>query len=116
MDKLALRNAVADCRAAWDATLAELGDEGLEAPGACDEWRVRDVLAHFFGWERFQLAHLRGALRGRAPSDDELYGSVRYVPVEGQFTEDKQNAAFFAANRDRPLADVVADWREVSDM
>lgn len=115
-DKAELATAITASRAAWESTIDELGDEGLEAPNACDNWRVRDVLAHFYGWEHFQLAHLRAVVTGVVPSADELFGGIEYPPIDGPFSEDAQNASFFAANRDRSLADVVADWRNVSDL
>lgn len=104
-----------DVRRSWEATIAELGPEGLERPGATDEWRVRDVLAHFNGWDRWQLVQLRCAFTGETPDDNELTGGVEFPPND-DMSVDAMNAMFQAGNRNRPLDDVVADWREISDM
>jgi hypothetical protein len=115
MHKEALATAVSDVRASWEATLAELGPKGLERPGATGEWRVRDVLAHFNGWDRWQLVQLRCAFTGETPTDHELQGGIEFPPND-DMSEDAMNAMFQAGNRDRALDDVVADWREVSGM
>jgi hypothetical protein len=115
VDKLALAKAVSDVREKWEATIGELGREGLERAGAIGDWRVRDILAHFNGWDRWQLVQLRCAFTGETPTDSELTGGIEFPPND-DMSEDAMNAMFEAGNRHRPLDDVVADWREVSDM
>jgi hypothetical protein len=115
MNKQALIKAVSEVRQAWKETLAELGADGLERPGATDEWRVRDVLAHFNGWDRCQLVQLRCAFSGETPTDDELTGGVEYPPND-EMHNDAMNAMFLAGARERPLEDIVRHWREVSAM
>jgi hypothetical protein len=36
----------------------------LRRPGVSGDWSVVDVLAHFNGWDRWQVAQLRSALDG----------------------------------------------------
>lgn len=115
MDKDQLSDLVSTLRDEWEATIAELGPGGLERPGAAGEWRVRDVLAHMNCWDRWQLAQLRCAFSGETPTDDELNGGLVFPPND-DMREDAMNAMFYAANHRRPLADIVADWREVSEM
>lgn len=115
MDKEELIKVVADIRNEWDKTIGELGPEGLEKPGANGEWRVRDVLAHFNAWERWQLVQLRCAFSGETPTDGELTGGIEYPPNE-DMQEDAMNAMFLAGTRDLPLDDIVSHWREVSAM
>lgn len=100
----------------WESVMAELGLVGLEEPNVCGDWRVRDVLAHFTGWERWQTVQLRSAFTAETPTTVELQGDLEYPPDDGDFSEDGLNARNHAANRLRALDDVVADWREVSDL
>lgn len=115
MQKDALVEAVEAARDEWEATIAELGPEGLERPGATGEWRVRDVLAHFNGWDRWQLVQLRCAFTGETPTNEELTGGIEY-PRNDDMHEDAMNAMFIAGTGDLPLDDILAHWREVSAM
>jgi hypothetical protein len=115
MKKEELAKTASEVREGWDETIGELTPEGLERPGATGEWRVRDVLAHFNGWDRWQLVQLRCAFTGERPTDEELTGGITY-PDNDDMSEDAMNAMFIAGTRDLPLEEIVAGWREVSDM
>ena len=67
-------------REAWETVIAELGTGGLELPGAAGDWRVRDVLAIFNGWDRYNLVQLRCAFTGEIPTNAELTGGIPYPP------------------------------------
>lgn len=67
MNKGELTKKMTEVRESWEATIAELGPEGLERPEVAGDWRVRDVLAHFNGWDRWQLVQLRCAFTGEHP-------------------------------------------------
>ena len=115
MEKADLTDAIAKVRETWNATIDELGPEGLERPGVTGEWRVRDVLAHFNGWDRWQLVQLRCAFTGEEPSDDELTGGISY-PENDNMQEDAMNEMFVAGTRDLPTQTILDHWREVSQM
>ncbi len=115
MDQETLLKVVLDIRADWEAALAELGAEGLELPGATGEWRVRDVLAHCNGWDRWALVQLRCAFSGETPTQADLTGGIAYPPNE-DLHEDAMNAMFVAGARDLPTAEILRHWREVSEM
>ena len=115
MDKASLQSAIDDVRRDWEAVISELGPEGLERPGANGHWRVRDVLAHFNAWGRWQLVQLRCAFTGERPTDEELTGGIEY-PDNDDMSEDAMNAMFEAGTRNLPLEDILAHWREVSEM
>jgi hypothetical protein len=117
MDKNALKKLVDECIEGWEAVIATLGPDGLQRPGACGDWRVRDVLAHMTGWERWQILQLRNAfLRGPDPTMEELVGGLPYPEEDHPLTEDERNAIFTEMNAGRPLDDVLADYREVTGM
>lgn len=94
---------VADLMRAEHARLeslqAEIPDEQFIQPGAFGEWSVKDMLAHITFWEQRLIAYLNGARESLIqPGEDEQAGI------------DRVNASVFAANRDRPLADVRASF------
>ncbi|HEX6796102.1 MAG TPA: maleylpyruvate isomerase N-terminal domain-containing protein [Ktedonobacterales bacterium] len=80
------------------ALLAPLADDALTRPGVTepDHWSVKDHLAHLTWWSDRAIA-----LVGGTPE-----------PIEPPSIEDEQaddvNAAVYAMNRDRSLADVRA--------
>ena len=64
-------------------------------------WSIKDNLVHLTAWERYMLLHyLQGRPAAEAMGLDE-------ATMRGHF--DQVNAALFQRNRDRPLADVLAD-------
>lgn len=80
-----------------EALLADIPDEQFAQPGAFGEWSVKDMLAHITFWEQRLIAYLTGAHESLIqPGEDEQAGI------------DRINASVFAANRDRPLAEVRA--------
>ena len=115
MDKENLMQALSDVRNAWEATIAELGSDGLEQPGATGDWRVRDVLAIFNGWDRYNLVQLRCAFTGEIPTNDELTGGIPYPPRDS-FNVDAMNAMFVAGTRELPVEVIVRHWRTISAM
>lgn len=115
MEKEALILAISDVRKAWEAIIEELCSAGLEQPGAAGDWRVRDLLATFNGWDRYNLVQLRCAFTGEIPTNDELTGGISYPPSDS-FDVDVMNAMFIAGTRDLPVEDIVRDWREISAM
>lgn len=114
MEKDELVSLLERSRRDWESVITELGVAGLEEVDACGDWRVRDVVAHCTGWERWQTAQLRSALSGAAPTTIELQGDFEYPPDDGDFSEDAINARNVLANEGRPLDDVLADWRDVT--
>ena len=74
------------------ALVVELDEGQLEAPvPACPGWRVRDVVGHLV-----------------AVGEDVLEGRLTGPPT------DEQTAAQVARFADRPLAEVLARWRELA--
>lgn len=82
-----------------EALLAQLNPDRMSQPGVNGDWSVKDMLAHITWWEQHLLRRLR-------TGHDDLDGEAE----DDQSATDRVNAAVFAANRDRPLADVRADF------
>lgn len=86
------------------ATLSGLTDEQLVQPGVESDWSVKDVLAHITWWEQWMVQKLDALARG-----DKIPQLLR--PDEDQETGlARLNSDIFAAGRDRPLAEVRADF------
>ncbi len=89
--------------AALEEAIANLSAEQMSAPGA-GGWSVKDNLAHLTAWEQFMLGcYLQGRPAHEAMGMDEA--TFRAAD------EDGLNDITYRRNRDRPVADVVADWR-----
>ncbi len=115
MEKAALLKLATDVRGDWEATIAELGMDGLERPGVTGEWRVRDVLAHCNGFDRWQIVQLRSAFSGEIPTDEELTGGINYPPND-DLSDDAMNAMFIEGTRDLPTSTILRHWHEVMSM
>ncbi len=101
MDKAEfLRHVRADWQR-WQAALDELGEARMTQPGVAGDWSVRDVIAHITWSEREML----GVLRQRALAGSELW----------RLDADQRNAAIYAQNRGRPLADVLQGAQAVHE-
>ena len=79
-------------------TPAQLTSPDVHGEGGGD-WKVKDILSHITWWEQSVFGWL---------------GLPRAVPrspiPEGELTDDEANAAIFAGNKDRELADVLHDF------
>src|SRR5262249_35058720 len=87
------------------ALLADLTPAQLTAPGVHGDdggdWTVKDVLCHLTWWEQSVFGWL-----GLPPA-------VPRSPIpEGELTDDQVNAAIFAGNRDRELAEVLRSFEQ----
>jgi hypothetical protein len=89
----------------WEALLAEVGEERMTQPGAMGEWSFKDLVAHLTAWRRRTVARFQAALR-HEPAPPPPW------PLEIQ-TDDEINGWFYAADRDRPVADVLRENHEV---
>jgi hypothetical protein len=88
--------------AGWDqlqAAIGQLTEAQLTGPRSEDGWTVKDHLAHIAAWEASAVAILTGQPRHVALGVDEATYAAGFEAV---------NAAVQAANRDRPLPDVLA--------
>lgn len=84
-----------------EALLASLREEQMTIPGVNGSWSVKDNLAHLTAWQSYQAARQEGILDGTEPPD----------PAPGLETEDEVNEYFYQQHKDRPLAEVLSDFR-----
>ncbi|MCA9936267.1 MAG: ClbS/DfsB family four-helix bundle protein [Anaerolineales bacterium] len=102
MTKEQLLAKVRDSRAAFSQLLAQWEPARMDEAVTPEGWTVRDIVAHISAWERKLCEWLPLAAAGTKPSD--LPGTDEEI--------DAMNAGFFAANRDRDTADVLAEFAE----
>ncbi|HUY76282.1 MAG TPA: isochorismatase family protein [Ktedonobacterales bacterium] len=102
MTKARLLARLHDARAQWEALLTEArataGDQGMQEPGAENEWSVKDIVVHVTFYERWLDKALRAALAGRPYTPTDLDA----LPI------DERNARIFAENRQRDLEEALA--------
>jgi hypothetical protein len=93
----------------WDAIVAEVGEAGMERPGAAGEWTFKDVAGHLNGWRTRTVDRLEAATRDAEPSppiwpadlSDETDAGVEAI-----------NHWLYERNRDRPAAEILAEASE----
>lgn len=90
-------------QAQWEALLAAIGEERMTQPGVAGEWSFKELVSHLTGWRRRTVGRFQAALRHEPEP-------APFWPAE--LTDDDEiNAWFVAADRDRGVADVLADNR-----
>jgi hypothetical protein len=111
-DKTALLDLLRREKAHWEALLQLVSEEEMLLPGVTGDWTFKDVVAHLTVWRKRTVARFIGAQQG---------GEV--PPPE--FPTDLKNALevnewMYRVNRDRPLAEVLAEsqavWEQLVDI
>ena len=82
----------------WNA-VDLVGDEHREVSGACDDWSVKDLLAHLHAWHEMAIGWEKAGVVGGTPT----------IPAEGYtFAETPAlNQAIYERTKDDLWADVV---------
>lgn len=94
-----------DEQASWQALLDEIREANMTQPEVAGGWSIKDIIAHLTGWRRRTVERFQAALK-REP--------VAPPPWPSELQDDDEiNTWIYEANRDRPLADVLRDSREV---
>lgn len=89
----------------WQALLDDIGEANMTQPEVAGGWSIKDIVAHITGWRRRTVKRIQ-ATRNHEPD------VIPPWPSELQEVDDI-NAWIYESNRDRPLADVLSDSREV---
>ena len=102
MDKTTLLDKIRTRQAEFEALLAPLNADQLTAPGVNGDWSIKDILAHLVSWQKRTLAYLDAAARQGKPDIEGISSDAEMNNL---------NARFYAGNKSRPLADVLADFK-----
>jgi hypothetical protein len=95
---------LANIQAGYDqleALLASLREEQMTISGVNGSWSVKDNLANLTVWQTYQGTRQEGVLEKAEPPNLAL----------GLQTEDAINDFFYQHHKDRPLAQVLTDFR-----
>jgi hypothetical protein len=92
-------------QACWQALLDEIGEAKMTQPDVAGGWSIKDIVAHLTGWRRRTVQRFQAALKHEP--------DVSPPWPEALQADDDINAWMYEANRDRPLADVLRDSRDV---
>ncbi len=96
---------MAEERAAFEQAIAGLDATQMTVSKVIGDWTIKDILAHITAWERDLIGWLETAQRGLPPPIPPVGGWDAYI--------EEFNAQVYAANRDRPLDQVMADFDAV---
>ena len=100
LTKAELVDAIRAARERLEKALAELGKEQMTQPGVESNWSVKDILAHIVAWEQRMVLWVGQALRGEVPAIPATWDEVHRL-----------NEQSYWENRDRPLAEVLAEFQ-----
>lgn len=83
-------------------TLARLEPADMEESGVCEEWSVKDILAHLTVWSHMVLDWYAAGQRGKTPHTPAPGLTWQQIPILNQRIYDE--------HKDRPLLAVRADF------
>jgi uncharacterized damage-inducible protein DinB len=109
----AVQAVVRDAYAQLDALLEQIDAERMVEPHyVFDDWTVKDVLVHLSAWERMESGWIKAVARGETP---HLFapGFEWHGPHHPQSWDAicRYNAHILKENKDRPLEEVLTDFR-----
>lgn len=103
--KAALLADIETTHAALEATLARVPSSQMTTPGVTGEWSVKDILAHIAVWRSRAITQMFKAEQGQPPKLEippALAKAANWLEL--------LNAQEYAAQKDRPLERVMADF------
>lgn len=102
--KAELLSRIKDAWSQLEQTIAGLSEDQLTMPRDGQDWSIKDHLAHLTFWEQSLLALLRHCDRQQASAPDET--------TTATVDHAEMHAAAYEHNRQRPLDEVLRDFRE----
>lgn len=90
--------------------LASLTDEDKVAPILDEGWSIKDSLAHLVAWENLTVDWLERSLQGEQVRR-QIPGFVYPADADPESVMQAENQYMYEQSRERPLADVVKDFR-----
>jgi hypothetical protein len=101
MTKAMLLDMIRGERRMLEMLLAPLGEGQLTTPGVMGDWTIKDVIAHLAAWDGRLATWLEAIARGETPEMPEPGLTWEHI--------DYLNDRGYQENRDRSLAEVMAD-------
>jgi len=91
--------------ASWQALLDEIGEANMTQPEVAGGWSIKDIVAHLTEWRRRTVRRFQAALNHETDFTPPWPEDVQ--------EDDEINAWIYESHRDRPLADILSNSREV---
>src|SRR4051794_25324979 len=105
LSKMQLLAELREEQAYWQALLDEIGEANMTQPDVAGGWSIKDIVAHLTGWRLRTVQRFQAALKHESDVSTPWPSALQ--------ADDDINAWIYKANRDRPLADVLNDSRDV---
>ena len=112
MEKAALLDKIEKEHKALEALLYRLNGTEMTGPHVYGELTVKDVIAHIAAWEKMEVGWIEVSLRGEKVV---RYATGFEAGDEWGEVGERLNEHIFKENRDKPLADVLADYRHAHE-
>lgn len=90
--------------------LAAMSDDELTAPTLDGGWSPKDALAHILAWEKMAMDWLARSVQGEHVQRF-IPGFLYDTEAEREPTMERLNTFLFERDQNRPLADVLQDFR-----
>jgi hypothetical protein len=102
VDKADLLNRIQNGYSQFEDILSRLSEEQMTTPDVNGSWSVKDNIIHLTVWQNHFLDRLQSIIDGKTTAPE-------FMP--GLTTDDEINEHIYQQNKDRPLAEVLADFR-----
>jgi hypothetical protein len=89
--------------------LASLNDEQATTPSFDDDWSVKDVVNHLWGWQQISVARLNAGVLDREP---EFPNWLTSFPGNWDESSDQTNTWLYKNFHDRSWAEAGKNWRD----
>jgi hypothetical protein len=86
-------------RTTWEAVLEQINEQMMTQPGVSGEWSLKDVIAHIT-WHENEMV---GMINAHALEGSDLWNLIT----------DERNAIIHEENRDKSLAEVLDESKQV---
>ena len=84
---------------AWEALLAEIGEDRMQEPGVQGEWSIKDIVAHLTAWRRRTVGRLEAVASGQPEPKAQWPADLK--------DDDEINAWFHERDRSRSVREAL---------
>ncbi len=92
-----------------EALLESLNEEQMTSPNFDEDWSVKDIVNHLWGWQQISIARMKAGLIDREP---EFPAWLVSFPGNWDENAGQTNAWIYKNFHDQPWPEVNKKWRE----
>lgn len=93
----------------WEALLTSLNNEQITKPGFDDDWSIKDVMNHLWGWQQISIARMNAAVLNREP---EFPNWLTSFPGNWEENASHTNAWIHKNFHHQSWANAYKNWKE----